>query len=116
MKCVFVVVFMNLNLKVFVAGSFVLLVIIIFVVLVRAGYPLNLLPRDVSKALLDAIRECSAVSQEKAFIYCVDRLLSDLGAGSSTWATRILMLLLIKCNHSVCLEASRIVRSKGVWF
>ncbi len=82
---------------------------------VSPGYPLTLLPATITSTLLEYIRECSVVAQEKAFIYCVDRLLSDLLAGSSTWATRIMVLLLIKSNHSVCVEASRIVCYKGVW-
>jgi len=80
---------------------------------VLPDYPLSLLPAAMTSSLQEAVQDCPALAQEKAFVYCIDRLLADLGAGSSTWATRIMMQLLIKCNHSVCLEAGKIV-SGGV--
>ena len=45
---------------------------------------------------------------------CLDRLLGELGARTCSHGSRVMMLLLIESNNSVCVEALKMVRKERV--
>ena len=78
-----------------------------------SGYPLCALPSKSREGLLRVVAQCPPLTKEKSFRHCVDILLGELGAGAPTYGTRIMLLLLIQSNNSVCEETSKMVSCCG---
>lgn len=81
----------------------------LYILLSLLGYPLTALPTKSKEALLKVVVQCPPLTQEKAFRYFFELLLSELSAGACSYGSRIMLLLLVQCNSSVCVETSNMV-------
>ena len=80
------------------------------------GYPLTALPDKSKEILLKLVVQCPPLTQEKAFSYFFELLLGEIGAGAASYGTRMMLLLLVQCNSSVCIETGTMVSCVvGVW-